>query len=214
MGALGLLKNELMIYFFVKRQLDIIFSFFILLFLLPIFLIIILIIKLDTSGPIFYLSERTGKNKSLFLIFKFRTMYHQSSKANMTTTSNDKRITSFGGFLRQYKLDELPQFYNVLIGDMSIVGPRPELPYYTDQYNKNEEIILSVRPGITDFASIEYYNLSDLIPENDANQFFEKNILKNKNNLRIKYVNEIGLLTDIEIIFKTINRLRLTMIKK
>tara|TARA_Y200000002_G_scaffold148627_1_gene122803 strand:- start:7138 stop:7536 length:399 start_codon:yes stop_codon:yes gene_type:complete len=132
----------------------------------------------------------------------------------MTTTSNDRRITRFGGFLRQYKLDELPQFYNVLIGDMSIVGPRPELPYYTEQYDENEEIILSVRPGITDFASIEYYNLSDLIPENDANQFFEKNILKNKNNLRIKYVNEISLLTDMEIIFKTIHKLRLTMVKK
>ena len=141
-------------------------------------------------------------------------MYHQSSTANMTTTSNDRRITRFGGFLRQYKLDELPQFYNVLIGDMSIVGPRPELPYYTEQYDENEEIILSVRPGITDFASIEYYNLSDLIPENDANQFFEKNILKNKNNLRIKYVNEISLLTDMEIIFKTIHKLRLTMVKK
>tara|TARA_Y100000992_G_C21003046_1_gene367414 strand:+ start:57 stop:455 length:399 start_codon:yes stop_codon:yes gene_type:complete len=125
----------------------------------------------------------------------------------MTTSSNDDRVTRFGFYLRKYKLDELPQFFNVLIGDMSIVGPRPELPFYVSKYSEDEKRILSVGPGITDFASIEYYNLSELIPDDHSNNFFENHILKKKNKLRLKYVDEISLFTDCKIFFFTIVKL-------
>ena len=113
-------------------------------------------------------------NGELFYILKLRTMYFNAHTTKMNTSSNDDRVTSLGFYLRRYKIDELPQLVNVLLGHMSIVGPRPELPYYTKMYSKKEEKILSVRPGITDFASVEYYNLNNLIPDNDSNNFFEK----------------------------------------
>ena len=131
-------------------------------------------------------------------------MYYNASTAKMTTSSNDDRVTSLGFYLRKYKIDELPQLVNVLMGHMSIVGPRPELPYYTMMYSKKEKKILSVRPGITDFASVEFYNLNNLIPDSNSNNFFEENILKKKNRLRLKYVNEISFLTDCKIFFFTI----------
>ncbi len=109
--------------------------------------------------------------------------------------------------MRKFKIDELPQLINVLFGDMSIVGPRPELPFYTDLYESEEKIILSVRPGITDYSSIEFYNLPNLVPDSNPNEFFEKNILKTKNKLRIKYIKEIGFKTDLKILFLTMQKI-------
>lgn len=140
-------------------------------------------------------------------MFKFRTMYFKSSTNNRTTSSNDNRITKVGKYLRKFKIDELPQLINVLFGDMSIVGPRPELPFYTDLYESEEKIILSVRPGITDYSSIEFYNLPNLVPDSNPNEFFEKNILKTKNKLRIKYIKEIGFKTDLKILFLTMQKI-------
>jgi lipopolysaccharide/colanic/teichoic acid biosynthesis glycosyltransferase len=194
-------------YFKLKRFLDIIFSIVIVFFTLPLIVLIPLIIKLDSCGPIFYRAKRCGLNGRIFYIFKFRTMYDKSDVSKMTTSSNDDRVTRFGFYLRKYKLDELPQFFNVLIGDMSIVGPRPELPFYVSKYSEDEKRILSVEPGITDFASIEYYNLSELIPDDHSNNFFENHILTKKNKLRLKYVDEISLFTDCKIFFFTIVKL-------
>ena len=188
-------------YLFFKRSNDL-FIFFI-----PIFLIISLLIKFDSVGPVLFLTKRTGKDNKKFIMFKFRTMYFNSSTENRTTSSNDDRITRVGKLLRKLKFDELPQLFNVFLGDMSIVGPRPELPYYTDQYSKEEKIILKVKPGITDFSSIEFYNLPDLVPDENPNEFFEKNILKTKNKLRIKYINEIGFKTDLKILFLTMKKI-------
>ena len=194
-------------YLFFKRSNDLFFSFLAIIFFIPIFLIISLLIKFDSVGPVLFLTKRTGKDNKKFIMFKFRTMYFNSSTENRTTSSNDDRITRVGKLLRKLKFDELPQLFNVFLGDMSIVGPRPELPYYTDQYSKEEKIILKVKPGITDFSSIEFYNLPDLVPDENPNEFFEKNILKTKNKLRIKYINEIGFKTDLKILFLTMKKI-------
>ena len=180
----------------------------------PVFILISILIKMTSRGDIFYQGIRSGKNNKDFKIYKFRTMYYLSNTDKMTTSATDERITPVGRFLRKYKLDELPQFVNVLKGEMSIVGPRPELPYYTRKYSKNERVILSVQPGITDFASIKYHKLSAMMPDKDTNNFFEEKILKNKNLLRIKYVNELSFLTDLNIFFKTIFKILLIFVKK
>ena len=203
-----------MIYINLKRIADIFFSLILIVIVSPIIFIISILIKLNSRGPIFYKAHRSGMNGELFYILKFRTMYLNANTAKMTTSSNDDRITSLGFYLRKYKIDELPQLINVLMGHMSIVGPRPELPYYTKMYSKKEKTILSVRPGITDFASVEFYNLNNLIPDNDSNNFFEKNILKKKNRLRLKYVNEISFLTDCKIFFFTMIKLFKVIINK
>ena len=210
----GLRKFDLMKYLIVKRLFDVFFSFLVLVIIFPFLIIISLIIKYDTNGPALFLGIRSGKNNKDFKIYKFRTMYYLSNTDKMTTSATDERITPVGRFLRKYKLDELPQFINVLKGEMSIVGPRPELPYYTRKYSKNERVILSVQPGITDFASIKYHKLSAMMPDKDTNNFFEEKILKNKNLLRIKYVNELSFLTDLNIFFKTIFKILLIFVKK
>ncbi len=200
-------------YLLFKRLNDLFFSFSAIIFLTPIFLIILILIKLDSVGPVLFLTKRTGKDNKKFIMFKFRTMYFNSSTENRTTSSNDDRITRVGRLLRKFKFDELPQLFNVILGDMSIVGPRPELPYYTDQYSKEERIILKVKPGITDFSSIEFYNLPDLVPDENPNEFFETTILKTKNTLRIRYANEISLKTDMKIFFLTIKKMILLIWK-
>tara|TARA_B100000519_G_C14180690_1_gene408377 strand:- start:544 stop:972 length:429 start_codon:yes stop_codon:yes gene_type:complete len=121
-----------------------------------------------------------------------------------TTSLNDSRITPIGKFLRKYKLDELPQFINVIKGDMSIVGPRPELLEYVEKYTIEEKIILSIRPGITDYSSIKYSSLDKLVGEVDANRIFNEKILYERTQLRLKYVNEYNFFIDIKLIFLTI----------
>ena len=187
-----------------KRLFDIIVCFISLPFLLPFFIIFAIIIKLSSPGPVFYRGLRTGLHGRTFRIFKFRTMIINAEKIGGGTTAlNDFRIFKFGKFLRRYKLDEIPQIINVIKGDMSIVGPRPELPQYTNQFKGEELLILSVRPGMTDYSSVKYFSLQEIVGSKNADQVFEENILQQKNKLRIKYVKEQNFFQDIKLIFQS-----------
>ena len=200
----------LKIYDLQKRLTDILLSVTGLLVLSPLFLVIALIIKSKSDGPIIYSGVRTGLNFVSFNIYKFRTMTHDLENNNFVTAKNDSRVTRFGAILRKYKLDELPQLLNVLKGEMSIVGPRPEVPIYTSMYSKEEEIILSVRPGITDFSSIHFVDLAESLGTDADKKKFESNIqdvLKIKNKLRIKYVRERSFVNDMKILLKTFIKL-------
>ena len=140
-----------------KRIMDIVFSLGFILILSPVLLLIAIWIKLDSTGPVFYLQERIGLHRKPFRIYKFRTMYPDADKRGLLTVGGrDPRVTRAGYYLRKFKLDELPQFFNVLGGSMSLVGPRPEVRKYVDLYTDEQKKVLSVRPGITDYASIEY----------------------------------------------------------
>ena len=190
----------------IKRIFDIIFSFFGLIFLLPLLLIIALIIKIESKGSIFYLQQRVGKHNKDFKIFKFRTMFIGSDKIGLLTLGDkDPRVTKIGYILRKYKLDELPQLINVLIGNMSFVGPRPEVRKYVNYYLNEDLIILSVKPGITDYASIYYRNEAELLKTTkDPEKFYLENILPKKLELNKKYINSKNLFIDLKIIFKTV----------
>ena len=188
-----------------KRFFDVSVCLFILPFSCPLFVVISILIKLNSPGPVFYRGMRTGLSGTPFKIFKFRTMQLDAEKSGGGTTAlNDHRIFRFGAFLRKCKLDELPQILNVIKGDMSLVGPRPELLQYTSQYSEEESLILTVRPGITDFSSIEFISLDKIVGEVGADKIFEERVLKKKNSLRLKYVNEQSFLLDIKLIFQTI----------
>ncbi|HLE10849.1 MAG: hypothetical protein A2504_11890 [Bdellovibrionales bacterium RIFOXYD12_FULL_39_22] len=176
-------------------------------FLLPIFLVIAIVIKLTSSGPIFYRGERTGQHGVSFKIFKFRTMVVNAEKLGGPTTGlNDPRVTKIGHFLRKYKLDELPQLINIVRGEMSFVGPRPEVKRYTDLFLGDEKLILTVRPGITDYSSIKFADLDYQVGAENIDQNFEAKILPEKNKLRIKYVKEQSFWLDLKLIFLTILR--------
>jgi lipopolysaccharide/colanic/teichoic acid biosynthesis glycosyltransferase len=188
-----------------KRIFDIISCSLSLPFLLPFFAIIAITIRLNSPGPVFYRGWRIGFNGKPFRIFKFRTMVVNAEKIGGGTTAlKDPRITNIGNFLRKYKLDELPQVLNVIKGDMSIVGPRPELAQYTDLYKGEELIILSVRPGITDYSSMKFSALDEVVGSGDADSVFEAIVLAKKNELRIKYVQERTFFGDIKLIFQTL----------
>ena len=197
-----------------KRSIDLILSLIGILSIAPILICITIIIKLNSPGPIFYLGIRTGKNGLPFKIFKFRTMVVNAEHIGGGTTAlNDPRITKIGKYLREYKLDELPQLFNVLRGEMSLVGPRPELLLYTQQYTEREKVILSVRPGITDLSSLEFASLDKLVGSNNADAVYEEKVLKRKNELRIKYVENQSLWLDIKILFMTIQKVLSKIIK-
>ena len=175
--------------------------------LLPVFFMISLCIVIETGFPVFYHPERGGYRRKKFNIFKFRTMVKDADKIGGGTTAlNDSRITKVGSFLRKTKLDEIAQILNVLNGTMSFVGPRPELLKYTDQYIGEEELIFEVRPGITDYSSIEFISLDEIVGAEDADLVYEKCVLKRKNELRIKYAREVSFITDLKIFFLTINK--------
>ena len=190
----------------VKRLFDILFSGIGLFFLSPILLLIILFIKLSSKGNVFYFQNRMGKNNQAFKLFKFRTMYADSDKKGLITVGmNDSRITPIGYYLRKYKIDELPQLLNVLIGNMSIVGPRPEVEKYTKLYNQEQLKVLSVKPGITDLASIKYSNENEILAkfENPEQAYIEQ-IMPDKLNLNLEYIKRQSLWFDIKIIFATL----------
>ncbi|RAP78632.1 sugar transferase [Paenibacillus montanisoli] len=191
---------------FIKRVFDFIVSIIGLIILLPFFLIISLIIKLDSKGPVFFKQIRVGKDGKEFKILKFRTMVQDAEKKGMQiTVGKDIRITKSGHVLRKTKIDELPQLINVLIGDMSFVGPRPEVPKYVKLYDVNQRNILKVRPGITDYASIEYKNESDILAlSDDPETAYIKTIMVEKLSLNLKYLSNMSLFTDAKLIFLTI----------
>ena len=191
-----------------KRIFDTILSLFGLVILLPFMLIIAILIKLDSKGPVFFKQVRVTKNAREFKIFKYRTMRVGSDKYSQITVGKDNRITKVGAFLRKYKLDEIPQLINVLLGDMSLVGPRPEVPKYVALYTKEQKEILKVRAGITDYASIEFSDENDLLAsEEDPEKAYIEKIMPKKIELNKKYISEISILTDIKIILLTIKKI-------
>ena len=191
-----------------KRIFDIILSLFGLIILLPFMLIIAVFIKFDSKGPVFFKQVRVTKGGREFKILKYRTMRVGSDKYSQITVGKDERITKIGSFLRKYKLDEIPQLINVLIGDMSLVGPRPEVPKYVVLYTDEQKEILKVRAGITDYASIEFSDENDLLAsEKNPEEAYIEKIMPKKIELNKKYLSEISVLTDIRIILLTIKKI-------
>lgn len=192
-------------YFFVKRLLDILISLIVLLILSPILIIISLGIVISSGTPIFYLQERVGRGWKQFKIIKFRTMVNDADQIGPGVSSeDDTRITSLGNFLRKYKLDELPQFFNVFWGEMSLIGPRPELLKYAEFYKDDYSKILTLKPGITDYASINFRNEAKLLDgKSESESFYLMKILPEKIFLYKKYLQEVSLVTDLKILFST-----------
>lgn len=170
----------------------------------PLLAVLALAVRVSSPGPILYKGLRAGKGGKPFHIYKFRSMHVGADKGAGTTSRNDPRVTRVGALLRRFKLDELPQLLNVLKGDMSFVGPRPELLRYTAAYSGREKLILSVRPGITDIASLRFADLSQLIDDADPDASFEARVLPEKNRLRIQYVETRGIVTDMTILIRTL----------
>lgn len=190
------------------RFFDIIFSLVILIILLPLFIVLALVIALTSKGSIFYLQKRVGKQGKIFNLIKFRTMFVDADKQGLLTVGNDKRITKVGKFLRKYKLDELPQFFNVLKGEMSVVGPRPEVPQYVAMYNELQKQVLSVKPGITDYSSLLYFEENnELSKASNAESYYIKVIMPHKINLSLEYIEKKSFWFDIKIIFWTFLRM-------
>lgn len=192
-----------------KRAFDFILSAVGILILSPVYVLLAILILLDSKGGIFYMQQRVGKNNLDFYIYKFRTMHQGAEKKGLLTVgAKDSRITRVGYFLRKYKLDELPQLLNVLKGDMSFVGPRPEVRRYVALYTPRQMQVLSVKPGITDYASIEYSNENELLAKSsEPEKTYIEEIMPAKLLLNQKYISEQGLLTDLRIIFKTIAKI-------
>ncbi|MCR5837114.1 MAG: sugar transferase [Lachnospiraceae bacterium] len=190
---------------YIKRILDFVVTVIALLFLWPFYFIISILIIIEDGFPVFYRAKRGGYKGKTFTICKFRTMVKNADKIGGGTTAlNDPRITKIGNFLRKTKLDEIPQIGQVLLGKMSIIGPRPELLQYVEQYEGEEKDILQVRPGITDYSSIEFINLDEIVGGENADEMYEKYVLKRKNELRVKYAHSVSFTTDVYILFKTL----------
>lgn len=187
------------------RVADFIFSLLGLVFLIPFFLILAIWIKLDSKGPVFYKQTRVGRNGVDFKLFKFRSMSIGADKKGLITVgAKDARITQIGFYLRKYKLDELPQLINVLIGDMSLVGPRPEVRKYVLMYTDEQQKVLRVRPGITDYASIEYADENTILGQaTDPDKAYIEQIMPDKIQYNMKYINHRNVVEYFRIIFLT-----------
>lgn len=193
------------------RFLDIIFSTLGIILLLPFFIIFCLIIKTDSKGGCFYIQERIGKDGKPFGILKFRTMRSGAdSDGLLTIGTHDKRITRIGNLLRKTKIDELPQLWNVLKGEMSIVGPRPEVEKYVLLYSEEQRKVLTVRPGITDYASIEYVNENEILSQaNDPDRTYIEEVMPQKIRLSMKYLEHYTVSEYFKIIFLTLKKVLL-----
>ena len=190
----------------IKRAFDVMMSLVGLISLFPLLVLVAVMIKLDSAGPVFFRQERIGMQFRPFRIFKFRTMVHDASaKGGLITFGRDPRITRAGWILRKTKTDELPQLINVLKGEMSLVGPRPEVARYVQAFQKEYEEILKVRPGITDLASLKYRNEEAILGQSDhPEEEYVKRILPEKIKLAKEYIRQSSLLFDITVIFKTL----------
>ena len=189
----------------IKRLFDIIFSLVGIVFLLPIFIVVSILIKIDSLGPIFFLQKRVGLNGDIFKIIKFRTMRVNHNNSLTITLENDGRITRIGKILRKYKIDEIPELINVLIGDMSFVGPRPDVPGYADLLKGNNRNILKLRPGITSRASIKYANEEQLLlDQEDPIAYNNDVIFPDKVKMNLNYYENNNIWIDIKIIFATL----------
>ncbi len=189
----------------VKRATDFVLAIIIAVLLAPVYLVLAVVVVAETGFPVFYRAQRGGYKGKPFRIFKFRSMVKDADKIGGGTTSlNDSRITKVGSFLRKTKLDEIPQLFNIINGSMSFIGPRPELLRYTDAYDEKEKYILKVRPGITDYSSLKFINLDEVVGAENADEMYEKYVLKTKNNLRLMYVSKVSFATDMYLFFATI----------
>ena len=189
------------------RLLDVFFSALGMLVLSPVFLIMSIWIKTDSKGPVFYKQVRVGKDNMDFLLYKFRSMITDADKKGLLITvgGKDPRVTKSGYFIRKYKLDELPQLINVFNGDMSLVGPRPEVRKYVDMYNDKQHKVLSIRPGITDYASIEYMDENKILGEaEDPERSYIEVIMPEKIRYNMKYIENQSIGEYFKIIFLTI----------
>lgn len=189
-----------------KRFLDIIFSGLGLICLSPLFVFLALWVKLDSPGPVFYRQVRVGRNNRDFKLYKFRSMRVDSDKKGLITIGgHDPRVTQSGYYIRKYKLDEFPQLINVFLGDMSLVGPRPEVRKYVDMYTDEQMHVLDVRPGITDMASICYRNENELLESVDnPEQYYREVIMQDKLRINLEYINKHSIYGDIRLILKTL----------
>ncbi len=194
----------------IKRVFDIVVSFFGLVVILPVFFIIAIAVIIESRGGVFYLQKRVGKNNKDFKIFKFRTMYTNSDKKGLLTVgSDDKRITKIGLILRKYKLDELPQLINVLIGNMSLVGPRPEVRKYVNLYTNEQKKVLGVKPGITDPASLKYSNENEILAQfDDPEKVYIEEIMQAKLNINLEYIKTRSLKSDFKVIIDTLKKIK------
>lgn len=189
-----------------KRAFDVIASGLGLIVLSPVFLILALWIKLDSKGPVFYRQTRVGKGGKDFKLFKFRSMRPDSDKGRLITVGgHDPRVTRSGYYIRKYKLDELPQLINVFKGDMSLVGPRPEVRRYVDLYDDRQRRVLDVRPGITSLASIRYRNENEILAEaDDPDKAYVEKVMPEKLEYDLEYVENASFWNDIKLIFSTL----------
>ena len=189
----------------VKRVIDLSLSILGIAVLWPLLLVCGLAVKISSPGPVLYLGKRTGQFGKPFKIFKFRSMQIDAeSVGGSTTGERDPRITRIGTYLRKYTLDELPQLFNVLIGDMSFVGPRPEVEEYTNQYSSEEQKILDVRPGITDLSSLKFNDLQQIVGDENPDEVFQRDVLPQKNALRLQYAKEHNIFMDLKILLMTV----------
>lgn len=196
----------------IKRLFDIVFSLIGLILVAPLLIWLTIWIKIDSTGPVFYRGVRVGRHGKPFKIFKFRTMVVDADRlGGPSTADDDPRITRVGRFIRNYKFDELPQFINILKGEMSFVGPRPEVPMEVKTYSEEEGRILSVKPGITDWASLTFHNEGEILKNSpDPHEAYKRLIQPEKLRLALKYVDERSFWTDIRIIAATIQALART----
>lgn len=189
-----------------KRLFDILCSLAGIVLLSPLFVLLAIGIKLESKGPVFFFQTRVGKNNRDFRLFKFRSMYmNAESRGQLTVGMRDPRITRIGYYLRRLKLDELPQLFNVLAGDMSLVGPRPEVRKYVNYYTPAQMEVLTVRPGITDYASIRFINENELLAgAADPEKYYIESIMPEKLRLNLEYIRDKSLFKDINLIMKTL----------
>lgn len=190
-----------------KRLFDVVVCILAVVVLLPLELAIAIWICCDSEGGILYRQVRVGKGNKDFNLLKFRTMQQKADKNGLLiTVGEDARITRSGHFLRKYKLDEIPQLLNIIKGDMSVVGPRPEVRRYVDLYNERQKMVLSVKPGLTDYASIKYISESELLEKSDnPERTYVEEIMPAKLELNLKYIENQSFAEDIRIIFKTLS---------
>lgn len=190
----------------IKRCFDFIVSLIGIIILSPVFIIVSIAIKLDSKGNILFLQKRVGRYGKEFNIYKFRTMVTDAEKlGKQITIGKDNRITKVGAFLRKFKIDELPQLFNVFKGDMSLVGPRPEVPKYVSLYSFEQKKVLNVRPGITDMASLRYKDENDILGKvENPEEYYINVIMKDKLNLNLEYIEKSNIFFDIYLIVKTI----------
>ncbi len=193
-----------------KRVFDLLMAAICLPLLLPVFLLVAIACKLFAPGPVFFLQERMGKSGRIFRIVKFRTMYVDADhRGPNITAAGDPRVTPFGRIMRTLKLDELPQLWNVLKGDMSLVGPRPELPAYLENYSQEQRKVFTVRPGITDPASIAYRHEEKLLAKQEVpGTYYREVVLPHKLALSLEYIGRMSLRNDLSILGKTLWSLR------